>query len=192
MPSGLVNLVILASLSVSLISCSSLPTVDYSESPEYLPLAQPIGPSRRIVQQIKAIWSSRQEILICVLELDKQHIAIAGLSNEGISLFNINYDGKTIKLDKSPLLPGSFLPELIIKDLQLAYWPLVELQKILPQQWRLESGINYRRLFFKDQRFTDIDYLQPDPIWAKSTKLTNHRYHYQLQIQTISHETLSE
>ena len=130
--------------------------------------------------------------MLCVLELDNRHIAIAGLSKEGVSLFNLNYDGNTVKLDKSPLLPTSFSPELIVKDLQLVYWPLAELQKTLPQQWRLETGNNYRRLFFNNQSLMDVDYLEPDANWPKKVSLTNHRYHYQLNITTLSYETLSE
>jgi hypothetical protein len=144
------------------------------------------------VQEIKAIWPGRQENLLCVLELDKRHIAIAGLSSDGVSLFNLNYDGNTVKLDKSPLLPASFSPELIVKDLQLAYWPLAELQKILPAQWHLEIGNNYRRLFLNNQRLMDVDYLEPDATWPKTVSLTNHRYHYQLYIKTLSYETLPE
>ena len=68
----------------------------------------------------------------------------------------------------------------MIKDLQLVYWPLAELQKILPKQWRLEADNHHRRLYFNDEQYVDVDYLQPDANWAKSVRLTNHRYHYQL------------
>jgi len=192
MPRGLVYWVLLTCLSTCLCTCSLLPTTDNTDSFDYLPLAQPIGPSRRIVQQIKAIWPGHQENMLCVLELDNRHIAIAGLSKEGVSLFNLNYDGNTVKLDKSPLLPTSFSPELIVKDLQLVYWPLAELQKTLPQQWRLETGNNYRRLFFNNQSLMDVDYLEPDSTWPKTVSLINYRYHYQLYITTLSYETLSE
>ena len=107
-----------------------------------MPMAPPIGPSRRVVQQITALWPDRKETLLCVLELDKQHIAMAGLTNDGVGLFNLTYDGKTIVSDKSPLLPDLVAPEFIITDLQLVYWPVTVLQKRLhASSWRLECLI---------------------------------------------------
>lgn len=188
MPRGLTFLVILTCLS----GCALFPQSGDSKTAESIPMAPPTGPARRVVQQITAFWPNRQEALLCVLELDKQHIAIAGLSNDGISLFNLSYDGKTLTLAKSPLLPVAFSPEFIIKDLQLVYWPQAELQKILPRQWRLEADNHHRRLYFNNELRIDVDYLQPDATWAKSAALTNHRYHYHLHIKTISYETLPE
>lgn len=188
MPRKLALLVILVCLS----GCALFKPSGDIEPAELITMAPPIGPARRVVQQITAFWPGRQETLLCVLELDKQRIAIAGLSNDGISLFNLSYDGKTLALDKSPLLPAAFSPEFIIKDLQLVYWPLAELQKILPRQWRLEADNHHRRLYYKNELRVDVDYLQPDAAWAKTVAVTNHRHHYHLLIKTISYDTLSE
>ena len=188
MPRGLTFLVLLTCLS----SCASLKPSGGTEPAELIPMAQPLDPARRIVQKITAFWPGRQETLLCVLELDKYGIAIAGLSTDGVSLFNLNYDGKVLTLEKSPLLPASFSPQFIVKDLQLVYWPLAELQKTLPRQWRLEADNHHRRLYHNNELLVDVDYLQPDVAWAKSVALTNHRYHYKLHIKTISYEALSE
>jgi len=188
MPRRLKFLVLLTCLS----SCALLTPSDEPEPAELIPMAQPLNPARRIVQQITAFWPGRQETLLCVLELDKHGIAIAGLSTDGVSLFNLSYDGKALTLEKSPLLPAGFSPQFIVKDLQLVYWPLAELQKILPRQWRLEADNHHRRLFYNNELQVDVDYLQPDATWAKSVALTNHRYHYKLHIKTISYETVSK
>ncbi len=177
---------------VFLSGCTLFSPAQDFQSPEWIPLARPLGPARRIVQEITAKWQDRQETLLCVLELDNQHIAIAGLSGDGISLFNVNYDGKKVAMDKSPLMPSSFSPEFMIKDLQLAYWPLAELQKRLPKQWRLEADDKQRRFYFGGDKYFDVDYLQPDPNWSKTVRLTNYHYHYQLLITTISYETVPE
>lgn len=179
-------------LLVCLSSCALLPTPAETNQAEFIPMAQPIGPARRIVQQITAIWPNHQETMVCVLELDKHHIAVAGLSGDGISLFNLSYDGKKLAMEKSPLLPSNFSPELIIKDLQLVYWPVAELQKILPKQWRIDADNSHRRLYLNNNSHSDVDYLAPDPVWPKSAKLTNYRYRYQLTIKTLSYDTLSE
>lgn len=190
MPRGLAYWLLLISFSANLVSCSLLSVNEHSEVNASLRLAQPSGPSRRVVQQIKAIWPGHEENLMCVLELDNRHIAMAGLSTDGVSLFNLHYDGKTVKLDKSPLLPERVSPELVVKDLQLVYWPLADLQKILPKQWQLVEAGNHRQLYFDNELAVDVTYLQPDALWAKTISLTNHRFHYQLHIKTLSYESL--
>jgi hypothetical protein len=154
-----------------------------------MPMSPPVGPSRRVVQQITALWPDRKEILLCVLELDKQRIAMAGLTNDGVSLFNLTYDGKTIVLDKSPLLPDSVAPEFIITDLQLVYWPVTVLQKSLHgSSWRLVVDKSHRRLYYQGIKTVEVNYLLPDAVWAKSVELINYRHNYRLQIKTISYE----
>ena len=183
----------LLSLCALLSSCTVLNKTDVSKPPVLMPIAPPAGPSRRIVQQITAQWPDRKETLLCVLELDQRHIAMAGLSNDGVGLFNLTYDGKTIVLDKSPLLPESLAPEFIITDLQLAYWPVAVLQKSLhASSWRLESDAGHRRLYFQGDKVVDVNYLTPDAVWAKSVELINYRYNYRLQIKTLNYEALPE
>ncbi|MCX7098134.1 MAG: DUF3261 domain-containing protein [Methylococcales bacterium] len=156
-------------------------------------MAAPEGPSRRVVQQIKVEWPEHQAALLGVMESDKKHIALAGLSNEGFSLFNLSYDGKTLVMDKSPLLPDSVAPESIIADLQLAFWSLAAIQKGLQgTPWRLEFDDKQRRLYFQDLKMVDVNYVVPDAVWPKSVELVNYRQNYRLHIQTISYEALPE
>jgi hypothetical protein len=173
--------------------CIVLNGLDLFKQEALMPMAPPVGPSSRVVQQITALWPDRKETLLCVLELDKHRIAMAGLTNDGVSLFNLTYDGNTIMSDKSPLLPDSVAPEFIITDLQLVYWPLTELQKSLHgSSWRLEADKSHRRLYYQGNKAVEVNYLLPDPVWAKSVELINYRHNYRLQIKTISYEALSE
>ncbi len=178
---------------ILLTGCTVFNKPDVVNQPILMPMAPPIGPSRRVVQQITALWPNRKETLLCVLELDKQHIAMAGLTNDGVGLFNLTYDGKTIVSDKSPLLPDLVAPEFIITDLQLVYWPVTLLQKKLhASSWQLVSDTNHRRLYYQGKKTVEVNYLLPDTVWAKSVELINYRYNYRLQIKTISYEALSE
>jgi hypothetical protein len=183
----------LFSLCALLSSCTLLNKLDELKHGALMPMAPPVGPSSRVVQQITALWQDRKETLLCVLELDKQGIAMAGLTNDGVSLFNLTYDGKTIVVDKSPLLPESVVPEFIITDLQLVYWPVTVLQKSLHGSvWRLEVDKSHRRLYNQGNKVVEVNYLLPDPVWAKSVELINYRHNYRLQIKTISYEALAE
>ncbi len=172
--------------------CALIPPEQVTAKPELMPIAQPLGPARRIVQQINAVWADRQESLLAVLELDAKHIAMAGLSNDGLSLFNLTYDGNTVVSDKSPLLPEQVNPEFIIADLQLVYWPIAELQKKLPAGWRLEAGQNKRILTVGNKKQVEVNYLTPDPVWPKAVELVNFQYNYRLNIKTLSYDLIPE
>ena len=181
------------SICLLITGCAVLTKPEVIKQPVLMPMAPPIGPSRRIVQQITAQWPNRNEILLCVLELDKQRIAMAGLTNDGVSLFNLTYDGKTIVSDKSPLLPDSLAPEFMITDLQLVYWPVAILQNSLRSSaWRLEVDPGHRRLYYRGTKAIEVNYIMPDVVWAKSVELINYRYNYRLRIRTIDYEALPE
>lgn len=175
-----------------LAGCSAVQHKEIAGQPAAMPIAPPTGPARRVVQQLTATWTDRQESLVCVLELDSRRIAMAGLTNEGLSLFNLSYDGHTLTSDKSPLLPDAVAPEFMIADLQLVYWPVAELENILPAGWRLETGPDYRLLYRQNDRKVEVRYLSPDAVWPRAVELTNHQYHYRLNIKTLSYDALPE
>jgi hypothetical protein len=177
---------------LSLSGCMLIQPGQVAAKPELMPIAQPLGPARRVVQQINAAWADRQESLLAVLELDAKHIAMAGLSNDGLSLFNLTYDGNTVVSDKSPLLPEPVNPEFIIADLQLVYWPIAILQKNLPVGWRLEEVDKKRYLTISGKKQVEVNYLSPDPVWPKAVELVNFQYDYRLNIKTISYDLIPE
>jgi len=156
------------------------------------PIAPPQGPARRIVQQLTAHWPGSEKTLLCILELDSAHIAMAGLTQDGLSLFNLSYDGKTLEADKNPLVPELVAPELIIADLQLVYWPLAVLQKNLPKQLKLEAGPDFRRLSEQGKPRIEVRYISQEDAWPRTVELTNLQYHYRLTIDTVSYEVVSE
>lgn len=175
-----------------LTGCALLKVINGPEQSMIMPLAHPVGPSKRIVLQIAVNGLGQPNIMLCVLEMDAQHVAMAGLSNEGLSLFNLSYDGKTIQLDKSPLMADSLAPEAIMADLQLIYWPIEALNKRLAPQWRLESDKNHRYLYYKDDRKVAVNYLSASSTWAEVVDLVNHQYDYNLHITTLNYDAVSE
>ncbi|MDP2098579.1 MAG: DUF3261 domain-containing protein [Methylobacter sp.] len=179
-------------IGIWLVSGCALMPPKPAAKPELMPLAQPLAPARRIVQQINAVWADREETLLAVLELDAQHIAMAGLSLSGLSLFNLTYDGNTVVSDKSPLLPDAVNPAFILGDLQLTFWPLAELQKNLPAGWHLESGQGKRILTVDGKKHAEITYLSAETDWPKAVELVNLQYNYRLNITTISYDLLPE
>jgi hypothetical protein len=173
-------------------ACSLFQTRQEPHLSQTLSLSPPLGPPRRIVQEITAQWSDKQVTLICVIELDKRHLAMAGISKAGVSLFNLNYDGKKVILRTSPLMPEHLPPEAFVKDLQLAFWPVTVLQTSYTKPWRLSAENNRRRLFFNDDLISEVDYITPGELWPVFTGLENRRYGYRLAIKTLSYETLPQ
>jgi hypothetical protein len=169
----------------SLVSCAA-------NSPARLTLATPLGPARHIVQRIKAEWPGSSAELICVLELNAQQIAIAGLSVDGLSLFNLRYDGQTLAIERSPLLPANLPPELIVADLQLIYWPAVEIQKTLPAEWRLDITTDRRTLYYYTEKHAETLYLLKENDWPSYVQLQNYSYHYKLTINTLEYDAVPE
>lgn len=144
------------------------------------------------MQRIRADWSEQSSTFLCVLELSQKHIAMAGLTEDGLSLFNLQYDGKILQLEKSPLLPENVQPQFIVSDLQLSYWPLAELQNRLPIDWRLVTTANRRLLYRGNELFAEVIYSASNDLWPQTVELINHIYHYRLYITTVSYETLPQ
>ena len=177
---------------ILLSSCSQLVHQETAQDRLALPMAQPFGQSRRIVQQLTVTCGNQQQSLLVVLELDAQHIAMAGISNEGLSLFNLHYDGKTVVYEQSLLVPKAISPVAIITDLQLAYWPIAELQALLPAGWRITSNENKRFLYDSHEKRIAVDFLEPDRDWPKIIQLVNYRNNYLLQLKTLSYDLIPE
>lgn len=175
-----------------ILACSSLEPSTALPDANGLTLATPLGPARQIMQQIQAEWPGRSETFLCAPELDSRHIAMAGLSSDGMSLFNLDYDSRQLRLDKSPLMPDNLQPQLFISDLQLIYWPLSELEPNLPIGWHFETRTNGRSLFHGNEKQTEVQYLSAEVPWPKTVVLINYIYNYRLYITTLSYDVLPE
>lgn len=157
-----------------------------------VPLLNPVGPARRIVQSVNVDWQGQESQFLCVLELNQHRISIGAVNPQGISLFNLTYNGKQVSMTKSPLLPKNLPPEMIVKDIQLAYWPVAMLQQQFPDPLRLSADSKQRHLHHHHQLIAEVNFLQTDAAWPKTVELINHRFHYKLLINTLSYEAIPE
>ncbi|RBL65722.1 DUF3261 domain-containing protein, partial [Pseudomonas sp. MWU13-2625] len=66
------------------------------------------------------------------LEIDGDRLQLAGLAL-GQRILRLSWDGKTLQSQRSPLLPASVDEARIVRDIQLAYWPLPALRAALPE-----------------------------------------------------------
>ena len=175
-------------LVMSLTSCALWQTVNNLISPPRLPLSQPIGPERRVLLQMTFDKDDLHQKLLIALELDAHHIAMAGLTQDGLSLFNLNYDGTTLLFEQSPLMHNAIAPETLLNDLQLAYWPITALAKQTQAPWRLDAKHNERNLYYNNEKQASITYIVNSETWPTKLDLINYPNNYHLHIDTLSNE----
>ncbi|WP_047257671.1 DUF3261 domain-containing protein [Chromobacterium subtsugae] len=116
------------------------------------------------------------------LEIDGDRLQLAGLAL-GQRILRLSWDGKTLQSQRSPLLPASVDEARIVRDIQLAYWPLPALRAALPEGWTLEQRGATRVLSQQGEEAVRID-SQADPAWTGHSELINRREGYRLSIDS--------
>lgn len=135
--------------------------------------------------------------MLCQIELDQAHLAMAAVNAQSLSLFNLHYDGKTLSLSASPLLNYPLSAASMVADLQLSVWPTALLNQALPNEWQLKISPHLRQLFYRqtliaEAEYPDLDSEADSPLWQQHIKLHNYQYQYQLEISPLQHELLPE
>ena len=100
-------------------------------------------------------------------------------------LFTIRYDGNTVQSETAPAMSGPLMPERLLADLQLVFWPLASLAKPMAEAgWQLsEPSPGIRRLRRGEQLIAEAHYGGDDP-WSGRSWLVNFEYGYSLQIDS--------
>lgn len=142
------------------------------------------GASMQIQQRVMGEYSGSHHEMLCVLELHSDRVSLVGLSNQGLKLFSLQYDGHNLVRKKSRLVPNQLRPQQILADIQLALWPKEEIQRQLDQPWQLQYRPRLRELFYQGNLAAVVRYEADDPLQGQFT-LTNYRYGYSLVVQTL-------
>lgn len=149
------------------------------------PLAGDDSAPHRSGQTLLAAWS-----------VSPARLDFAGLTPTGQTLLTLSYDGQQLTETTSPLLPKEVSGRDILAQLQLAYWPLNSIQQALSgSPWSLRQvNPGRRELWLNGQLALDLQISPPGPSGQplESIIITHPLRGYQLKIQTISRETLSE
>jgi hypothetical protein len=151
------------------------------------PLAAPAGPAVTATQEVSGEWNGRTRTLLCALELDETHLAVAGLATTGLNLFTLEYDGETLSVHKSELIPQELDPRAVVADLQLAFWPAPALRDALGDDWQLQVTSRNRRLYRGGRLAVLVSYGDSDP-WAGTVRLQDLQLGYQITVKTLNKE----
>jgi hypothetical protein len=156
------------------------------QPPAKVPLASPAALSPRSASQvIHAVYGARAITLSTAIQLDATKLKVVGVTATGQRLFTVSWDGVTVAAEKSVFVPDNVDPERVLADVQLALWPLADVQKSFGAAGLevTEPFAGVRRLRRGDALVAEVHYVGGDP-WNGRLWFVNFQYDYSLTIDT--------
>jgi hypothetical protein len=118
-----------------------------------------LGESIRVTQSLAFQKGENRFEALAVIEADAHSIAVAGLGPLGNRMMALRWDGKSLEQERDPMLPAEFPLELILRDIQLAYYPEAALRRHLETiHWVLDEKENVRSIRKKGIEIIRIAY----------------------------------
>lgn len=168
-------------------ACAGSPQVVPAPATAPLPLVAPasLGSERVVTQVVRGAFGSRELTFNCVVTVKDGAMTLVGVNSLGLRLFTIRYDGKTVNSEAAPAVQGALIPERLLADMQLVFWPFASLEKPLHEAgWQLsEPAPGIRRLRHGDRLIAEAHYVGADP-WSARSWLVNFEHGYSLQIDS--------
>ena len=121
---------------------------------------------------------------LAAVEVSKDSVALAGLSPLGNRMLSLRWDGKTLEQEHDASLPPDLPLKLILRDLQLAFWPQAAVQGALGRDWTLEDDGSTRLLKKSGQTVVKISYGGTDR-WHSKARFEHLGLGYQLDINPV-------
>jgi len=151
------------------------------------PLVAPasLGTERIVNQVVRGAFGARELTFNCVVTVKDGSMTLVGMNSLGLRLFTIRYDGATVQSETAPAMRGAFVPERLLADIQLVFWPFASLEKPMREAgWQLSKPApDIRRLRHGEQLIAEAHYIGEDP-WSGRSWLVNFEHGYSLQIDS--------
>jgi hypothetical protein len=151
-----------------------------------LPAAS-LGQTRSAQQVVRAAFGSSEATMQCVVDVTPERMDVIALNAIGMRLFSVTVEGEKVTVERAPGVPEQVQPEQILRDIQLAYWPLGVLQaNLLNTTWEVaEPFAGTRRLKRDGRLIAEVHYAQPgtDP-WRGRLWLSNFEFGYSLAVDS--------
>jgi hypothetical protein len=183
---GIKTALLLALLSAG--GCATLsatPAVPLATLPP-LPAAS-LGQTRSAQQVLHAAFGEHEATLQCVVDITAQRMNVIALNAVGMRLFSVTVEGERVSVERAPGVPDQVQPEQILRDIQLAYWPLAVLQASYRNtSWDISEPFAGTRRLRRDGRLiAEVHYAQPgkDP-WRGRLWLSNFEFGYSLAVDS--------
>nr|WP_242588410.1 DUF3261 domain-containing protein [Corallococcus macrosporus] len=178
-----------ALLVAGLVACTSTPRPRPAAPGEPLPELRlapaAFGASVSLAQRL--VFAHEQDpggprSLEALMEVDPASLQLAGLAM-GQRILTLRWDGTKLDEERDSRLPAQFDSALVLRDVQLVYWPADAVRAALPAGWTLEDGPGRRSLSKNGREWVTVRY-DGVPRWEGRTQLTNLSEHYQLTIES--------
>jgi len=131
--------------------------------------------------------ASRFESL-AALEVNAESVSLAGLGPLGNRMLALRWDGKKLEKESDPGLPPGLPLELILRDVQLAFWPAAAVRAaIAAKGWTLEDEGMQRTLRQGGVEVVRIRYGAADR-WHSDVIFEHLSLGYRLDIRAVKDE----
>ena len=125
---------------------------------------------------------------VAALEVGPEAVSLAGLGPMGNRMLALRWDGKKLEKESDPSLPPDLPLELILRDVQLAFWPVEAVREAIKGGgWTLEDE-GLRRTLRKDG--ADVVRIRYDGPrrWHSNVIFEHISLGYRLDINTVEDE----
>ncbi len=160
-----------------------------------LPLPSQLEQSLNATQLISAQWQDEQgnmqtQQLPVQLQIDAQHIVLAGFSSWGTRLLSLDYDGETISTQVMSGLENTLpKPEQVLFNLMITLWPRSAWEAPLNKvRWSIIDD-QHQRIIYNEagESVLIIRYAGESPLEG-DIHFENKPLNYSITIQTLSHQ----
>ncbi len=163
-----------------------------------LPKPVALGKSVTTSQLISASWKDEQgkaqtQQLPVQLQIDKQHIVLAGFSSWGTRILSLDYDGENINTQVLSGLEDKLpKPEQVLFNLMITLWPRNAWEAPLNKvRWTIiDEGHKRTIKNSHGESVLEITYSGDTPLTG-DIQFTNKDLNYSITIQTLSHQLQS-
>jgi hypothetical protein len=173
-------------LSTMLSACVSTAVKPASSADTDWPLLSPasLRQARQVSQVLRGDYAERSFTLRSVVTVNAQQLTVIGITSMGLRAFTLKYDGEHLDEQRAPQVPDALQAKQLLNDMQLAFWPLNELQN----SWHTAGGEvsepypGTRRLQRNGVLLAEVHYAS-DP-WNGRVWLRHFDYPYSLYIES--------
>ena len=149
--------------------------------------AASLGQSRSAQQIVRAAFGDQEATLQCVVDVTPQRLSVIAVNALGLRLFSVSVIDGVMTVERAPGVPEQVQPEQILRDIQLAYWPLAALQSAWAADgWNVSAPFaGTRRLKRNGRLIAEVHYAQPaQDAWRGRLWLSNYALGYSLAVDS--------
>ncbi len=147
-----------------LAACASTPTPDAPRSPLLALKPSALGCEVAVQQRLTLKQAGKPlQQLDALLEVDAQAVRVAFFV-VGQGMGSMVWDGRQLDKQLSRHWPAQLVPEQILSDLQLAFWPAQHVQRALQAPWQMDVTDSGRSLLRDGSEQVRVQFLGRDAV----------------------------